>query len=164
MHFITYLVSNVYFNCIVQDSLYSNMDIGTMWHCALISCTPSQSIGLFLCALLWCWVSLCAPFTISLIEFYFIMIFIMIVVTIIGILWPFFSFLNYMFRLSGTKFWFCKSAVPWMFPTWIFSLNIELNMLPLDSFMSCLRSLLGYSTGVVQALQLVVLAAFGAMY
>ena len=30
-------VSNVYFNCIVQDSLYQNTDIGTMWHCALVS-------------------------------------------------------------------------------------------------------------------------------
>ena len=38
---LSYLVSNVYFNCIVQDSLYHNMDIGTMWHCAFIGCTPS---------------------------------------------------------------------------------------------------------------------------
>ena len=40
-------VSNVYFNCIVQDSLYYNMDIGTMWHYALISCTAPQYIELF---------------------------------------------------------------------------------------------------------------------
>ena len=42
-------VSNVYFNCIVQYSLYHNSDIDTMsrWHCALVSCAPSQSIGLF---------------------------------------------------------------------------------------------------------------------
>ena len=33
----------------------------------------------------------------------------------------------------------------------------------LDSFMACLHSLLGYSTGEFQALQLIVLAAFGAM-
>ena len=39
-------------------------------------CTPSQSIGPFLgCALLWCWVSLCVPMTNSLIECYFIMMF-----------------------------------------------------------------------------------------
>ena len=31
------------------------------------------------------------------------------------------------------------------------------------SFMSCLHSLLGYSTGEFQALQLIVLAAFGAV-
>ena len=40
---------------------------------------------------------------------------------------------------------------------------LEYWMLPSDSFMSCLHSLLGYSTGGVQALQLIVLAAFGAL-
>ena len=44
-----------------------------------------------------------------------------------------------------------------------FSLNIGLSMFPLDSFMSCLHSLLGYSTGEFQALQLIVLAAFAAV-
>ena len=34
------LVSNIYVNCIVQD-----YDMGTIWHCALVSCTPSQSIS-----------------------------------------------------------------------------------------------------------------------
>ena len=68
------------FGCIVQYSLY-HMDIGTMWHCTLVSSTPSQSTGLFFgCALVWCWMSLGAHFIISLIEFYFAMIFIMIVV------------------------------------------------------------------------------------
>ena len=43
------------------------------------------------------------------------------------------------------------------------SLNIGLNMFPLDSFMSCLHSPLGYSTGEFQALQLIVFAAFGAV-
>ena len=39
--------------------------------CALVTCTPPHSIGLVLgCALFWCWVSLCSPFTISLIEFF----------------------------------------------------------------------------------------------
>ena len=47
------------------------------------------------------------------------------------------------------------------FLPWTFSLNIGLNMFPLDSFMPCLHSLLGYSTGKFQALQLIVLAAFG---
>ena len=46
---------------------------------------------------------------------------------------------------------------------WTFSLNIGLNMLTLESFMSCLHSLLGYSTGEFQALQLIVLAVFGAV-
>ena len=80
------------------------MDIGTLWHCALVSCTPSQYIGLVLgCALVWCLVSLCAPFTISLIELYFIMIFIMRVVTIIGIFMAIVIILNCMFRLIVTK-------------------------------------------------------------
>ena len=42
-------------------------------------------------------------------------------------------------------------------------LNIGLNMLPSDSFMSCLDSLLGYSIGDLQALQLIVLVMFGAV-
>ena len=42
------LLSNVYFNCIVQNSLYSNMDIGTISHYALVISTPSPSIKLVL--------------------------------------------------------------------------------------------------------------------
>ena len=38
----------VHFNCIVQFSLYHNMDIGTMRYCALVSSSPSQFIGLVL--------------------------------------------------------------------------------------------------------------------
>ena len=49
------------------------------------------------------------------------------------------------------------------FRPWTFSLNIGLNMFPLDFFMSCLQSLLGYSTGEFQALLLIVLVAFGAV-
>ena len=56
-----------------------------------------------------------------------------------------------------------NTQLPECFYPWTFSLNIGLNMLPLDSFMSCLHSLLGYSTGEFQALQLIVLVAFGAM-
>ena len=43
------------------------------------------------------------------------------------------------------------------------SLNIGLNMLPSDSFMSCLHSLLGYFTGDFQVLHLIVIVAFGAV-
>ena len=46
---------------------------------------------------------------------------------------------------------------------WTFLLNIGLNMLPSDSFMPCLVSLPGYSTGEFQALQLIVLVVFGAV-
>ena len=52
---------------------------------------------------------------------------------------------------------------PGSFRLWTFSLNIGLNMLPSDSFMSCSHSLLGYSTGEFQALQLIFLAAYDAV-
>ena len=53
-------------------------------HC---SAAPNHSLlNCFLgCALFWCSVPLCAPFISSLPEFYFIMIFIMVVLTIVGI-------------------------------------------------------------------------------
>ena len=153
------------FSRVVQYSLYHNMDIGTMWHFTLISSIPSQSIALFLgCALFWCWVSLGAHVTISLIEFYFIMIFIIIVVTIVEIFMAINYFLNYTLgflylSISGSA----NAQLPGCFQSWTFSLNIELNMLPLDSFMSCLHTLLGYSTEEFQALQLIILAALGAV-
>ena len=54
--------------------------------------------------------------------------------------------------------------LPRCFCPWTFSLNAGLNTFPLDSFMSCVHSLLGYSTGEFQDLQLIVLAAaFGAV-
>ena len=56
-----------------------------------------------------------------------------------------------------------KAQLPGCFRLWTFSLNIELNMFPLDSYMSCLHSRLGYSTGGFQALQVILLAAFGAV-
>ena len=59
---------------------------------------------------------------------------------------------------------FANTQLPGCFCPWTFSLNIELNMFPLDySIMSCVRSLLGYSTGEFQASQLIVLAVFGAV-
>ena len=87
-----YVFSNVYFSCIVHASLCHYMNIGTVWHCALVSCTSSKSIELLL-AVHCSGVSLGAPVTVFLIEFYFIIIFSLIVVTIIGyFLWPCFSF------------------------------------------------------------------------
>ena len=56
-----------------------------------------------------------------------------------------------------------NTLLPGCFCPWTFSLNIGLNMFPLGSFMSCLHSLLGYSTGEFQALQLIVPVAFGAV-
>ena len=108
--------------------------------------------------------SLSAPVTIPLIEFYFIMIFIIMVVTIFGIFMSIDYFLNYTLGFlylssSGSA----NAQHPGCFRPWTFSLNIGLNMLPLDSFVSCLHYLLGYSAGEFQALQLIVLAAFGAV-
>ena len=102
------------------DGLYYDIDLGTIWHCVLVSGTTSQSIGLVLgCALLSCWMALCVHYTNPLIEFYFI-----IIVIVIGICMACFI-INYTFRLSVAKeFWFCKCAALWTFP-----LNIGLNKL-----------------------------------
>ena len=64
--------------------------------------------------------------------------------------------------LCLSSFGTANAQLPGCFRPWTFSLNIGLNMFSLDSFMSCLHSLLGYSTVEFQALQLIVLAAFGA--
>ena len=56
-----------------------------------------------------------------------------------------------------------NAQLPGCFRPWTFSLNIGLDMFPSDSFMSCLHSLLGYSAGEFQALQLIVPATFGAV-
>ena len=126
------------FQCILQCSLYHNIDIGTKWHCALVSCTPSQSMGLVLgCGLFWHWVSWCVPFTNSLIEFYFIMMVVIIIVIFMAILF----ILNYTFRLFVSTSGSANVHLPGFLHPWTFSLNIGLNMLPSDSFMSFLDSL-----------------------
>ena len=60
---------------------------------------------------------------------------------------------------------FCSGSanaqLPGCFRPW--TLNFGLNMFSLKSFMACLHSLLGYSPGEFQALQLIVLGAFGVM-
>ena len=66
-HILSCFVSNIYFNSMVLDSLYHDIDIGTMWHCAYVSCIPARSRTVFGCALFWCRVSLCVLFTNSLI-------------------------------------------------------------------------------------------------
>ena len=71
--------------------------------------------------------------------------------------------LNYTFRLSETRSGSANAQLPGYFYPWTFCMNIGLNMLPSDSFMSCLHSLLGYPTGDFQALQLIVLTVFGAV-
>ena len=88
----------------------------------------------------------------------------MIVVTITGI----FMVINYLLIYILGFLYISKSGsanaqLPGCFCPWTFSLNIGLSMFHLDSCMSCLHSLLGYSTGESQALQLIVFATFGAV-
>ena len=94
----------------------------------------------------------------SLVEFHLIAV----VVIIAGILMPLFLFwttrLGFLGRSSSGS---ADVHLPGCFRPWTFPLNIGLNMLPSDSFMSCLDFLLGYSTGEFQAVQLIVLAVFG---
>ena len=85
----------------------------------------------------------------------------MIIVTIIGIFMAINYFFELHFRLYLSSSGSANVQLPGYFRHWTFSLNIRLNMFPLDSFMSCLYFLLGYFTGESQALQLIVLVAFG---
>ena len=64
---------------------------------------------------------------------------------------------------SGSGSGFANAHLPGCSRSWTFPLNIGLNMLPSDSFMSCLDHLLGYSTGDFQIFQLIVLAVCGVM-
>ena len=58
---------------------------------------------------------------------------------------------------------FVNAHLPGCFCPWTFRLNIGLHTSPSDSFVSYLNSHLGYSAGEFQALQLIVLAVFGAV-
>ena len=73
---------------------------------------------------------------------------------IIGILWTFFAFFNYASRLSVCCSASAIARLPGCFRPGIFSLHIGLNMLPSDSLMSCLLSVLGYSSGQFQNLEI----------
>ena len=113
------------FKCIFQlysnFRIYNNLDIDSMYHCALISCTQSQSIGLvFGCALLWYWVSWCIPFTNSSIEFYLITI----IVPIIEIWGPFFFIVVVLVLQKRTSLsildWTCYLYVRFRFSAGVF--------------------------------------------
>ena len=85
----------------------------------------------------------------------------MVVVVMTGILWPLFQFGNT--RLGFLKQSSSDSAnghLPGCYRLWTFPLNIGWDMLPSDSFMSRLDSLLGYSTREIQPLQLIVCVVF----
>ena len=87
----------------------------------------------------------------------------MIVATVIGIVMATFFWTAYIGFMEQSISGSANVHLPGIFRTWTFPLNIGLNMLPSDSFMSCLDYLLRYSTRGVQALQRIALAVFGAM-
>ena len=154
------------FSCLFQYSLCHGMDIGT---CDIIhwSAAPHNHIAnrtgfsVYVVLVLNVIRYSCHYF---LDRILFIMIFIMIVVTITGIFmainYPLIYTLGFLYISNSGS---ANTQLAGSFCPWTFSLNIGLNMFPLDSFMSCLHSLLGYSTGELQALQLIVLATFGAV-
>ena len=77
---------------------------------------------------------------------------------------PFTGILVILLRLCySIIFCFVNAHLPGCFCPWTFRLNIGLNTSPSDSFVSYLNSHLGYSAGEFQALQLIVLAVFGAV-
>ena len=83
----------------------------------------------------------------------------MIIGLILGCLWPLVSVSNNILTLS---IW--RSAISHLtgcICLWTFFQNNRFNMVPSDPFMSHLATQPGYSAGEFQALQLIVLAAFG---
>ena len=78
-----------------------------------------------------------------------------------GSLWPLVFVLNN-FLILGI---WCSaiSHLPGCFCPWTFFQNIRFNMVPSEPFMSHLAIQLGYSAGEFQALQPIVLVAFGVM-
>ena len=78
---------------------------------------------------------------------------------ILGCLWP----LVFVFNNTLILGIWCSTIphLPGCFCPWTFFKNIGFNMVLTDPFMSHLATQLGYSAGEFQALQLIVLAAFG---
>ena len=144
-------------------SLYTNSVIGRIYtynRSAVQywwSCTPSQSIGL---GFFWGGVHG------SWVECLFFVFFGLPIVScsminslILGCLWPLVFVLNNILTLG---IWHSAiSHLPGCFCPWTFFQNIRFNMVLSDPFMSHLATQLGYSAGEFQALQLIVLAAFG---
>ena len=80
-------------------------------------------------------------------------------ILMLGCLWSLVFVLNNILTLGILHS--AISHLPRCFCPWTFFKNIRLNMVSSDPFMSHLATQLGYSTGEFQALQLIVLAAFG---
>ena len=120
------------------------------------SCTPSHSIGLFFflgSARFLGWMPLFVFFALPIVSCS------MINSVILECLWPLLFVLN---NILIPGIW--RSAIshlPGCFCPWTFFQNIGFNIVSSDPFMSHLATQLGFSTGEFQALQLIVLAAFG---
>ena len=118
------------------------------------SCTRSQSIGLFLGVRVSC--VECHLFVFFGLPIVFCSI---INSLILGCLWPLVFVLNNNLTLG---IWLSVIFHAWTFSCpWTFFQNIGFNMAPSGPLMSHLATQLGYSAGEFQALQLIVLAAFG---
>ena len=118
------------------------------------SCTPSRSIGLYFWGMRGSWAK--CHFLFSLVT-NCVMLFDNSL--ILGCLWPLVFVLNNTLILG---IW-CSTIPdpPGCFCPWTFFENIGFNTVLTDPFMSHLATQLGYSAGEFQALQLIVLAAFG---
>ena len=144
--------------CVCMYIPYTSSVIGRIYNGSVIqywrSCTPSRSIGLFpgsaqflgwMPLFVFIWFTNCVLlFGKSL---------------ILGCLWPLAFVLNNILILG---IW-CSTIphLPGCFCPWTFFENIGFNTVLTDPFMSYLATQLGYSAGEFQALQLIVLAAFG---
>ena len=120
-----------------------------MWHYALGSYTPIQSIGPVLG--IRCSGVKCHHVFLLLISLWSFLSSRQLWL-LLGFSWPFFFFwttyLDFWLNSSGSA----NAHLPGCFRPWAFPLNIGLNMLLSDCFMPCSDFLLGYSPNEIQAL------------
>ena len=144
-----YICMYIPYTSSVIDRIYNGIVI-QYWQ----SCTPSRSIGLFLrSARFLGWMPLFVFFGLPIVSC------LLIKNLILGCLWPLVFVLNNILILG---IW-CSTIphLPECFCPWTFFENIGFNTVLTDPFMSHLATQLGYSAGEFQALQLIVLVAFG---
>ena len=134
---------------LVRIYTYNRSVIQNWW-----SCAPSHSTWLYFLGVRSSWVKCHFCF---LWFTYYVLLYDNILIP--GCLWLLVFVLNNTLILG---IW-CSTIphLPGCFCPWTFFQNIVFNMVPSDSFMSHLATQLGYSAREFQALQLVVLAAFG---
>ena len=133
---------------------YTSSVIGRIYNRSIIqywrSCTPSRSIGE--CVVPGLNATFCFLWFINCVLLFDKNL-------ILGCLWLLLFVLNNILILG---IWcFTIPHLPGCFCPWTFFENILFNTVPTDPFVSHLTTQLGYSAGEFQALQLIVLAAFG---